>query len=178
MLTDKRNVICGCYCILANYYFYIHKSGSKFSHWSAVCSLRKFRAKCRWAALGWAIMSGTLCRNCIADGSADIQTFGVNNVQNASVIQFSARRISGCSRILQTMMSSLTATERDNGRLTTGDSPNVVANAFGVYSNIISHLWHRFQATGTTRVAWGRRMRFWGRNLQWVCSWTFLVIEN
>lgn len=55
-LTDKRNAICGGYCIFADH-FYIARPGMNILHQtdstlSAVCIVRKFRAKRCCAAFG------------------------------------------------------------------------------------------------------------------------------
>ena len=89
--------------------------------------------------------------------STGIQRFGVNTVQHASAIKYSARRLTGCSHILKTVMQRLTATgrERDIERLTAKDPQCEVASVFGVHPSTISRLWHRFQTSGAARDARG-----------------------
>lgn len=72
-------------------------------------------------------------------------------------------------------MPKLTATECERAirRLTAEDPQTMVANAFGVHSSTVSHLWIWFQTTGTPWDArWGHTQFFLGWNLSGRCAWT------
>ena len=132
----KETQFVGVAAVLQTTFTYIYKRlGLQFhirrdSALCAACILRKVCFKRFYATLGWAMKSGTLCRTCKANGRTGIQSFGVNTVQHASAtkkkscfvfFKSSARTLTGCSYIPQTVVPWLAATDRKRavGTLTT-----------------------------------------------------------